>query len=232
MELNWIQKSIAALENIGIPAQRGYPSGVVPGLTEPMATVSIKKAEEDTLTLAIQIYAPVYKGGTVCEDLALSAADALRALGAQCELGSCAFSGKGGLFSLPMLVSFTGSLTKAEKAGLIPKAEIDGEIVSDLVDVSVAYSCSTVKVKDTTTSEIEMSSADRRWHVTIEDEVDARYSPLEQIEDGFTVIISRVDQQETYTGCCWEKQTTQMQGDTVRRVRVAITCNEPQIERL
>lgn len=232
MELKWIEKTITALTNAGIPAQRGYPSGVVPGLTEPMATVSIKKAEQDTLTLAIQIYAPVYKGGTVCEDLALTAADALRALGAQCELGSCGFGGKGGLFCLPLSASFTGSLTKGEKAALQPKVEIGGEIVSGLVEAAVTYSCNSVKVKDATTSEIEMASADRRWHVTIEDEVDARYTPLEQIEDGFTVVIARVNQEETYSGCCWEKQSMEAQGAKVRRVRVAITCNEPQIAKL
>lgn len=232
MELNWIEKTITALADVGIPAQRGYPSGIIPSLTSPMATVSIKKAEQDELTLSVSVYTPLSDGGTACEDLALTAAEALRALGAECELGACGFSGKGGLFSLPVLAKFTGELTTAEKIKLIPKVEIDDVVQTGLSDVTVAYTCSTVKVKDTTTSEIEMASADRRWHITIEDVVDARSAPIEAIEDGFAMVISRSEQEETYSGCCWEKQSTQTEGERIRRVRVAVTCNDPTIAAL
>ncbi len=230
MILDWIEQTITALEAAGLPAQRGYPSGLMPSLSEPMATISIRKAEEQSLILTVQIYAPVEQGGTICEDLALTAATALRPLGAECRLGGCSFSGKGGLFTLPLTAIFTQETVAAAQTEDLPKVELEGRELSDLTDVSVTYAGSTVKVKDTTTSAIEMASAEGRWYVTVEERMDIKMSPVETIVDGFTITIVRTNYKEVYKGCCWEKITMETQDGQTRRVRVAITCNAPTVQ--
>lgn len=109
MELEWIAQIIAALENAGIPAQRGYPPVKIPALSAPAAAVSLQQADESAMVATVSVYGPVALGGTACEDAALTAAEALRSLGAACTVGSCSFSGKAGLFSLPVSVTFSKS---------------------------------------------------------------------------------------------------------------------------
>lgn len=229
MEIEWIQKTIIALKSSGITAQRGYASGIVPSLTEPLATVSIKKTDADSLTLSVTIYTPVSKGGTVCENMALVAAEALREIGAECELGSCSYGGKGGLFSIPVLVKYTEEKTAAAVTVAQPTVVIDGTTVSDVVNVSTGFSSSVVRSKDAETEQTGMVAAERRWRVTVEDLVRSSLSPQQTVVDNFTVTVSRSGETETYTGCCWEKITTEVTAAGTRRVRVAITCNEPVV---
>lgn len=232
MELNWIEKIIEALESVNIPAQRGYPSGLMPSLTEPVATVSIQKAESNEMTAVVQIYSQVSQGGTTCEDLALKAAKALRALGAQCRVGGCSFSGKGGLFSLPLQVTFCKEEVPVASSVTQPKVTIDGIVVSGVADVATAFTSTPVKSKDTTTGAIGMVAGEKRWTVTVEDLVAPSQSPQEEVTDGFTVTITRSGEKETYSGCCWDKITTEVTEKGTRRIRVAITCNEPVVAKV
>lgn len=229
MELNWIEQIIEALESVDIPAQRGYPSGLMPSLTEPVATVSIQKAESNAMTAAVQIYSPVSQGGIACENLALQAAEALRTIGATCVVGSCSFSGKGGLFGLPLQVTFTKEQAVVPSTVTQPKVDIDGIVVANVVDVATAFTSTAVKSKDTATGEIGMVAGEKRWTVTIEDLVAPSRSPQEEVKDGFTVTITRSGGKETYSGCCWDKITTEVTEKGTRRIRVAITCNEPVV---
>lgn len=230
MEIEWIQKTITALKSTGITAQRGYASGILPSLTEPLATISIKKTDATSLTLTVLIYTPLSRGGTVCENLALSAAQALREVGAECELGSCSYGGKGGLFSIPVLVKYTQEeAAPAPVTVAQPKVVINGVTVSDVVNVSTGFSSSVVRGKDAQTEQTGMVAAERRWTVTVEDLVGAALSPQETVVDGFTVTVTRSGETETFTGCCWEKISTEVTAAGTRRVRVAITCNEPVV---
>lgn len=229
MEIEWIQKTITALNSTGITAQRGYASGIVPSLTEPLATVSIKKADETSLTLSVMIYVPVSQGGTACESMALDAAETLREIGASCELGSCSYGGKGGLFSIPILVKYSEEEKPTAVTVKQPTVVIDGTTVSDVVNVSTGFSSSVVRGKVAETEQTGMVAAERRWTVTVEDLVRSSLSPQQTVVDNFTVTVSRSGETETYTGCCWEKITTEVTAAGTRRVRVAITCNEPTV---
>lgn len=229
METEWIPKTITALKNAGIAARRGYASGIVPSLTEPLATVSVRKADATAMTLSVMIYAPVSQGGVVCENLALAAAETLRSIGGACELGSCSYSGKDGLFSIPILVKYSEVEEVVSVTAEQPTVVIDGTTVSDVVNVSTGFHSSVVKSKDAQTEQTGMVAAERRWTVTVEDLVRSSLSPQQTVVDNFTVTVSRSGETETYTGCCWEKITTEVTAAGTRRVRVAITCNEPTV---
>lgn len=230
MELQWIQSCITALKEAGIQAKRGFPSGLTPGLDAPMAAVSIQSAEATKMTMTVQIYAPVSEGGVYCENLALTAAEALRKLGAECKVGTCSYVGKGGLLTLPISAVFVQQVAQYQATAVIPEVKIDDVAVAQVVNVTTGYTSTSAKGKDSSTGLIQMVSGERRWTVTIEDIVEESLSPQIEVEDGFSVTVIRSGEKETYSGCCWDKITTEIVAAGTKRIRVALTCNEPMIE--
>lgn len=112
MGLECIEAAVAALQQAGIRAQRGYPAGKMPYLTEPVAGVYIREAQADSITVAARICAPMNRGGTACEDAAILAAQALEGIGGRYQIQSCGFDGKAGLFCQTVLATFTQTVTE------------------------------------------------------------------------------------------------------------------------
>lgn len=228
MVLKYIEKAIAVLQSAGIPARRGFPAGKMPHLETVFAVVSMEQAAQEALTLTVRIYASASQGGTACEDTAVLAGEKLSALGAQCRLGSCSFEGKSGVFCLPVTVTFL----KAEEPPvqiIQPRVEIAGVEVANVVAVSTAFSSTQVRQISETTGLENLNTEEKRWTVTVEDLVPSQMSAQQEITTDFTVVISHPGEKETYNGCCWSKVTTAATAEGIRRVRVAITCNDPVI---
>lgn len=177
------------------------------------------------MTATVQIYAQAYKDGAACEDLAVSAAAALRKLGAECKVGNCSFMGKGGLFTQPVLVSFRQEVE--EETIEQPQVLIDGVPVVHVTGVSTSFTSTAVKGKNASTGAIIMVAGEKRWLVTVEDVIERTLSPQIEVMDGFRLRVIRGTEKEIYEGCCWDKITTEETEAGIRRVRVAITCNEP-----
>lgn len=228
MVLECIEKAIAVLQSAGIPACRGFPAGKMPHLEAVFATVSMEQATEDALTLTVQIYAPASQGGTACEDTAVLAGERLSTLGVQCRLGRCSFEGKSGVFCLPVTVTFL-KVEEPPVQIIQPRVEIAGVEIANVVAVSTAFTGTQVRQKSETTEMERLNTEEKRWTVTVEDLVPARLSPQQEITTGFTVVITHPGERETYNGCCWSKVTTEATAEGTRRVRVAITCNDPVI---
>lgn len=228
MEQTWLETTIEALQSAQIPAQRGFPNGLLPSLTEKMAAVSIQRSEEQSMTVLVQIYMPVEQGATACEDAALLAAAALREAGATCTIGACSFSSKSGLFCIPLQTSYAEQGAPSQSGAVAqPKVQINGQTVGNVTDVATSFSSTSVKSKDASTGEIIMTAGEKRWRVTVEDLVKSTLSPQESVEDAFTLVITRGSEKESYDGCCWEKVTTDVTSSGIKRVRVAVTCNAP-----
>ncbi len=230
MEQAWLEATIEALQTAQIPAQRGFPNGLLPSLTEKLAAVSIQKSEEQSMTVLVQIYMPVEQGATACEDTALVAAAALRDAGAQCTIGACTFSSKSGLFCIPLQTSYAEQSAPSQSGTVAqPKVQVNGQTVGNVTDVATSFSSTSVKSKDASTGDIIMVAGETRWRVTIEDLVKTTLSPQEPVEDSFTVVITRGNEKESYDGCCWEKVTSDVTSAGIKRVRVAVTCNAPVV---
>lgn len=210
--LEQLQKVIEVLNGAGLPAGRGFPAGKMPHLTAPVARVTLRQVTEDVTSVNVQIYGPLSLGGTACEDAAAVAAQALAALGGQWQIGSCSFEGRSGTFQLPVVVSFA----RATPQMLLPRVEIGGEAVANVVDVSTGFTAALAADGETT--------GEKRWTVTVEDLTD---EPGEPLADGFTVAVLRSGQRETYSSCCWAKITTMAAAEGIRRVRVAVTAVAP-----
>lgn len=107
MGIELIHETIHALQQAGIPAQRGLPAGKIPCITAPVAAVCIEKIEPSIVTLAVRIYAPAESGGAACEDAALQAAQALGQMDAGYQIQNAEFDSKSGLFGMTVLVTFS-----------------------------------------------------------------------------------------------------------------------------
>ena len=107
MGIELIHETIHALQQAGIPAQRGLPVGKIPCITAPVAAVCIDKIEPSIVTLAVRICTSAKSGGAACEDAALQAAQALGQIGAVYQIRNVEFDGKSGLFGITVLVTFS-----------------------------------------------------------------------------------------------------------------------------
>lgn len=223
MALAWIQKVIDQLEQGGISAYRGYPATKQAYLKEPMAAVCLGSATEDKAVLTVHICTSVEMGGAICEDVALQAAGLLTELGGLWKMGTSAFKTGSGLFVLPIEVTFS-----REPQGAEITVTVDGVAVEGLV--SVRTEMSGTSVKDTDDSEnVIMVTADKRWVVTVTESVDGNTPLRWDGKDGFCLTVVRNGEKEVYSGCSWQKMTTNTTDTGTERVRVAITCNEPVI---
>lgn len=226
-----IDQTLLALQGAGIAAQRGYAAGKVSALTAPCATVSVERATVDELVLKVQIFCPAAMGGPRCEDLAATAAEALRQIYARCVVGSCGFHGKTGLYNVPITASFSHDARVFQSSGsIIPAVKINGHQVSNVRNVSVRFSNTPVMATDPDTGTIEMGTAKKRWRITVEDQLNGNYAPREDMIDGFAVEVRHTAQKQVFEGCCWDSIETKIDDVGIRRTRVAITCLDPTVE--
>ncbi len=219
MGLEWINRGMTALQQAGIRTQRGFPAEKLPCLTGPVAAVSLGQAQEGAVTVAVRIYGPAKLGGQSCENMAFLAAEALASSGAKCQIGSCEFDGKTGLFCLPIQASFAWPIFAADAA-----VQINGETVSNLVRVSTKFR--SVRVKTTDWDGNSTVTIEKYWRVELEDILPAG-SISQTAEDDFSLVITRSNGTEQYEGCRWESVSTEPMDSGLRRVRVALTGNQP-----
>lgn len=221
MTRTWIDKTLSAIRSAGLSARRGYPQATAAHLKEPLAVVCVQSAAQSSAVLAVHVYMPMELGGAGCEDMALMVAQLLRAQGATCTLGACGFENKEGVLRLTVQAEFTRSAQ--------PGVMIGDVAVENVLSVETAYDCTTVKVSDENGQLQKMTSAERRWTVTVEDLLESTLAAQEPADDGFTLTIVRGKEREAYSGCCWDKITTRVTAQGICRVRKAITCIEPEV---
>jgi hypothetical protein len=101
-----INDTLAALQQAGIRAQRGFPVGKMPYLTTPLVGVCIQHMDAANTTLALQIYTPLRQGGAACEDVALQVATVIQSMDAAYQIDRCSFDSKAGLFHITVLAIF------------------------------------------------------------------------------------------------------------------------------
>ncbi len=112
MGLQRINSVVEALQAAQIRTQRGFPVERMPYLTTSVAGVCIERVQAETIVLAVRIFTPLEQGGASCEDTAMKAAEILESLGATCQIQSCSFDGKSGLFNMAVLATFKREATE------------------------------------------------------------------------------------------------------------------------
>jgi hypothetical protein len=106
-----VDKVVGVLANGGIRAQAAFPGGKLVRVTEPVAAVSLERAQpkEYRSVVLVEILAPQEVGGYLCQQKALEACNLLDAAGGECDQGRCLFDRSSNLFRVPIRVAFHGA---------------------------------------------------------------------------------------------------------------------------
>lgn len=208
-----ITQAVDALNGAGLRAQRGYPNGVMPNLTGPVAAVNVGMISAEQTKLLVQVYAA--KDGITCEDSAQIASEALADIGALCTVENCRWDSRAGVFFCPVTAIWQehadctvmiGSKTLPYATGVTAKKHI-----------------SRVQVTDPETGNTTEECRNLGWSVTIEEMLPADYMPASDAQSDFTVFIFRPAGTERYEKCQWIQILLENVPGGLRRTRIART---------
>lgn len=222
--IEWIEKTVEALQQAGIRAQRGFPAGKMPYLTAPIAGVSVEQIKDGAMTVIVRVYAPTNQGGPVCEDTAVLVMQTLTQLQGQCSMGSCEFNGKTGLFCLPVHASFV-----QEDASPTVEVYINDVLVPNVISVSTEYQADLDRYVNTQLNAPYFSVSDNRWIVEVVDLIPYGEMP-NYADDHFTLSIHYASGTHSYSGCFWQSVSAKPTAAGIRRVRKIASCYKPITE--
>ncbi len=224
MGLEWITKTVEALQQAGIRAQRGYCAEKMPSLDSPVVSVTVAQLQPDATVLAVQVFSSAAQGGLACENMALLAAESLLTIGGVCRVGACSFDGKTGLFSVVVQVSFT-------RPAAFDRCQVlmNGVALPYAVGFKASYSNDVTRTFDTDNGEPIFLYAKDGWRLTIEEMLPADMPPEQENMDTFSLQYNRIGGKEFYRYCCWESIVLEPTPSGIRRVRIAISGRPPEI---
>lgn len=200
-----LSNAVQALNDGGIPAERGYPAGKLRIISEPVCAVSLQSADVRTkkVTLLATVLCPAELGAPLCEETALEAGELLATQGGKCSVGACRFDGRTGLFYVEVTAEF---------ALETPKITI-GE--TKLTHVLAFTSWRTLDEEVT-------DWLNTKWNFRLEE-----YFPLGDSEDAnpvdsFMLTHTSENGTETYSGCTWTYQRRVWDASGIKQIRLGV----------
>ena len=106
-----VNQGIDALTGAGIWADEAYPGRRIPALTGPVAAVRLGKIDRSvrTTTVEVVLMSPAGGGGSLCENTALRAVEALQEMGGTCVKDVCKFDEMADVFYIEVEAEFFGT---------------------------------------------------------------------------------------------------------------------------
>ena len=202
-----VNRVIDALTAAGIRADEAYPGRRIPALTGPVAAVRLGKIDRAvrTTTVEVVIMSPAAGGGSLCENTALRAVEALQDMGGTCTKDVCKFDEMADVFYIEVKAEFFGTaLENGWSAGPGYSITIGQQPMPHVVSFSAQ------RVADESTT---LGAA--KWNLVMEELLIPGYSEPPDPTEPFTLKVSRSGGDETFTGCRW---TSQQRQDTIRGV--------------
>ncbi len=211
-----IDQVIEALQSVSIPAIRSFGPRLQPELQAPAAAVSLQRSTDSETEISVWVCCPASLGGIVCENAAITAAQALRQLGASCTQELCSFDRSTGLFSCRLLLSWV------QTAQALPyQVQIGGTALNSLTGVSVQRKVAPNPIRELGEGITSMRWEDEHWDITIE-ELLPPGSAIEAVSYGtFQLDILREGSKESYPGCRWISLTRRDTARGIQQTRIA-----------
>lgn len=196
---------VQALNDAGIPAERGYPSRKMAVLTEPVAAVNLQQAaiRGQTLTALVTILSPVELGAAVCEETALEAGDILTEQGGSCTVAECRFDGRTGLFSVEISAQFQTAFPKVKLGNL-------------LLQHVEAFTCWRTVDEDAGITELNKAP----WSFRLEEFFPVGASEEEAPEEPFFLMHISDNGTESYHNCRWTYLRRVWSATGIRQIRL------------
>lgn len=203
-----VSKVIETLQADDIRADEAYPGSRIPALTGAVAAVRLGKVDRSvrTTTVQIVIMSPASGGGSVCEDTALRAVDAMQDMGATCTKEICKFDEMADVFYIEISAVFFGTPGESKwSAGPGYSITIGAQAMEYVTGFAISR-----KTDDEVTS---ISNA--LWQFTLEELLPPGTSEPADPAEPFALTISRSNGEELLSGCTW---TSVKREDTLKGV--------------
>ena len=208
-----VDKVIELLNSEGIRASHSYPAANIQRVTEPVAAVSLAKADlkDHTVQVLVEILSPKEGGGYACQKEALKACFILEKAGAICSQDSCTFLPKANLFRVPVRAVFNSTVTSYGTQEL-PKYTVVTE------GLTLAYVCgfSAVQERALPTSDWQNTP----WEVTVEEFIPWGVEDSLEADEPFVMDLRCMGNIERFEGCTWSKRKRTAEDAGIRQVRI------------
>ena len=203
-----VNQVIDALTVAGIRSDEAYPGRRIPALTGPVAAVRLGKIDRAvrTTTVEMVLMSPAAGGGSLCENTALRAVEALQAMGGTCVKDVCKFDEMADVFYIEIEAEFFGTAME-NKWSPGPGYSIT------IGQQPMNYVVSFVTQRATDDEVTELGKA--KWTFTMEELLPPGTSEPADPEEPFALSVVRALGDEMFTGC---KFTSQSREDTIRGV--------------
>lgn len=205
---------ITLLNDGGIRANHSYPATNIQRVTEPVAAVSLAKADlkDHTVQVLVEILAPKEGGGYACQKEALKACLILEAAGAICCQDGCAYIPKANFFRVPVKAVFKGTVTSAG--------------IETLPDYTVVAGGITLRyVRDFSAKQaVTVSGASLRnapWEITVEELIPWGVEDSLEPDEPFQMDLRCMGNIERFEGCTWSKRERIAEESGIRQIRTA-----------
>ncbi len=209
-----VGKVVHLLKNGGIRAEVAFPGERITRISEPVAAVSLEKADLDkfTATVLVEVLVPQESGGYLCQQKALEACAILEKDGAVCSQGGCEFLSKGHVFRVPVKATFRGT-ARANDLVSIPKFTVT---TGDLT----LYRAVGFSAKQTLSAQGE-SLYNTGWEVTVEEFFPWGTMDTMAPAEPFELELECMGNIECYENCRWTHRQRIAEEKGIRQFRTA-----------
>lgn len=207
-----LDRVVQLLSDSGIRAETAYPAERISRITEPVAAVSLKEADQKahTVTVLVEILGPKEGGGYVCQKKALEVCAVLEKAGGVCCQESCDFISRGNVFRVPIRVTFRGT-ARSDDMEKMPEFKI----VTGTLTLDHACGFSAEQVLDPTVTLLQ----DAPWKFTVEEFFPWGILDTLETETPFTLELQSLGNVERFTGCAWTSRKRIAEELGIRQIR-------------
>ena len=206
---------INLLSRSGIRAEAAYPAERITRVTEPVAAVSLSKADQKSqkVTVQVDVLGPKESGGYICQKKALEVCAILEECGAVCCQEGCDFLSKGNVFCVTVLAEFHG-IARVNALEEAPHFEVY------IGTTRLRYACGfTAEQIPDSTGELQEQAF---WKITLEEFFP--WGILEALQGNslFTLELRHEDNLEMYKNCKWTGKKRIAEEAGLRQIRTGI----------
>ena len=214
-----IENMLAALEAAGLNAGEAYRGDQMPHVTGPYVAVSLEKLEHTArkATVLATVLVPMELGGSVCQEKAVIAGQAMEALGGVCVQEACQSHGYAQAYYIRVLGTFCGGAVMDEW-----EKTSDFTVMLGTQTISNAVSFRAEQAVDEATG-TPLSTA--IWSFRLEEEYGRGEVPKPEPEEPFTMSIRRSADTETFSECSWTAVQMENTATGLRLVRKGVAKN-------
>lgn len=196
----------------GIPAAPAQPEKTMLVIHTPVAAVSVEKVDtvEGSVTVLVEVVAPLQSGAERCQERALTVCSILSANGAECVQGECTFNGRSALFCSPVSAKFYGT---ADADSWTPRP--NHTVV--LGETALAYVTGFSAEQIVTEGYDGLSAAP--WVFTLEEFLPMGAQEIEAPSEMFSLRLTGAGKTEYFNGCLMTERKRTITSGGIRQIR-------------